>query len=118
MKLFFWENNRAVDEFAKALADDMFSRIQPSTVSDYFAEVSGVPLLHKLTPQKQKLQKKEVEDKIKEAVLKVQQFKSTQSIGIYRKARLHLVFTERLKELGFDADIAQEINRTILLQTP
>jgi hypothetical protein len=117
MQLFFWKKNRAVDQFAQALADDLFSYLQPDVVSAYFADAatSGGAQSGKAVG---KQQKHDLERRIKDAVLKVQQFKMEQSLGIYRKARLHLVFTERLKELGFSEDIAQQINKTILLQTP
>lgn len=116
MKLFFWKHNQLVDSFAKTLADELFSQVPPNAVRRYFSgnEVAG----EKLSPQKDQAQRKEVERLIKDAVIKVQQFKAQQSLGVYRKARLHLVFTERLTELGFALDIAQQVNQVILLQSP
>lgn len=113
MKLFFWKKNQQTDQFAKTLADDLFSYLQPNVVEAYFANVNGGKGAA-LAPA----QKHDLERRIKEAVMKVQLFKKEQNLGVYRKARLHLVFTERLKELGFNDAVAQEINKTILLQTP
>lgn len=118
MKVFFWKHNQSVDTFAKTLADDLFSQIPPDAVRRYFSGETIVASGEKITPQKDQAQRKEVERLIKDAVVKVQQFKVQQSLGIYRKARLHLVFTERLAELGFLPDIVQQVNQVILLQSP
>lgn len=109
MELFFWKKNRSVDQFAKTLADELFSYLQPAVAESYFAAAPG-----KLPAARVK----DLERRIKDTVLKVKHFKEQQSLGVYRKARLHLVFTERLKELGFSEPVAREINKVILLQTP
>ncbi|HSC75052.1 MAG TPA: hypothetical protein VLB90_02305 [Pseudomonadales bacterium] len=113
MEMFFWKKNRLVDQFAKTLADDLFSYLQPAVVEGYFAKAAG-----KAAGKLPAAQIADLERRIKDVVLKVQHFKTQQSLGIYRKARLHLIFTERLKELGFSEPVAQEINKIILLQTP
>lgn len=113
MGLFFWKKNQLVDQFAKTLADELFSYLPPAAVESYFATAAD-RAVNKLPAA----QIKDLERRIKDAVLKVQYFKGQQSLGVYRKARLHLVFTERLEELGFSKTAAQEINKIILLQTP
>jgi primosomal protein N'' len=122
MKWFFWQKNRAVEAFARALADDLSSYLQPEVLAEHLAGIAGAD--NKKKTAKAVGQKKaaarslEVQHRLAEMILRVQQFKAVHSLGVYRKARLHQVFENRLVELGYPAELAQEVNRLILLQTP
>ena len=45
-------------------------------------------------------------------------FKSVNKLGVYGKAKFHLEFVERLKELGYKDQVAEAINEEILIKTP
>ena len=106
--IFFWKKNKQIDLFANSIANDFYSRVQPEVASDYFANKND----------KSKKSVSVVDRAIRDIAVKVQQFRATHSLGIYGKARLHLSFTERLKELGYDNNLAKKINEIILLKTP
>lgn len=53
-----------------------------------------------------------------DATLKIAQFKAANKLGVYGKAKLHLEFLERLKELGYPEVLARKINQRIMFKTP
>ncbi|MBI3188731.1 MAG: hypothetical protein HYZ31_12800 [Gammaproteobacteria bacterium] len=110
MNLFFWKKNRIIDDFAIKLANELYSAITPDQVALYFANSEN-------KKQNEKIQKK-LDNQIKLYVVSIKQFKIKHSIGIYGKARLHLKFMERLKELGYNQDISKRINELLLISTP
>lgn len=116
MQLFFWRKNKLIDEFAFQLADELFSTIHPTVALNYFDAQSGD------SKNSNKKKDEQVHQKIIRAlnnvIIKIQQFRELNKLGIYGKARLHLTFTERLKDLGYEAAVAEQINKLILLQTP
>ena len=103
--LFFWKKNKLIDDFAINLADDLYSQIQPEVMNTY------------LSDKKSKSAKK-INRQLEDIIHRVKQFRATYSLGVYGKARLHLNFTERLKELGYEKKLAEKINEMILLKTP
>jgi septation ring formation regulator EzrA len=105
MGLFFWKKNKAIDVFASALADELYSTLQPELARN------------SLENQSRKSQQK-MERKLRDITTRVNQFRETNSLGVYGKARLHLIFTERLKTLGYDKRVAETLNEKILLRTP
>ncbi len=110
MNLFFWKKNRNIDIFASDLANEFYSRVQPDAAHSFFEK----------TPKDkhEKKSRKQTEATIQDAIKRLEQFRITNSLGVYGKARFHLKFTERLKELGYGADIAKRINEFIMLKTP
>ena len=86
----------------------MFSTVQPEAAHAYVEE----------TDEKRKKANKKVERKVQDIVFRVQEFRVQHSLGVYGKARLHLTFTERLKELGYDPKVAEKLNELILLRSP
>ena len=62
--------------------------------------------------------RKKIDRRLDDMVLRIQQFRSANSLGVYGKARLHMRFTERLKELGYEAKVADRFNEILLLRTP
>lgn len=110
MSLFFWRKNKLIDAFASNIANDLYSSIQPATAKQYFAGA--------VTDKESKKMKKKIDAKIADIIKQVEQFRIVNSIGVYGKARIHLKFSERLQELGYDSNIAKKINEHIMLKTP
>ncbi len=123
MKLFFWKDNYRIDNFAKQLADDFCSQVQPDIARAWFSgsEVAEVaPAAKNKQSNKSGRAKKQtvIERCVNEVALKLAQFKAQETLGIYGKARVHMSFMERLKELGFSEETVQQLNRTLLLKAP
>lgn len=110
MSLFFWKKNKVIDIFASNLANEFFSAIQPEVARSYFSKPA--------TDKREKKMIKNIDDKIRDIIKKIEQFRASNSLGVYGKARLHLKFTERLKDLGYDNHVATKINEHIMLKTP
>ncbi len=112
MNLFFWKKNKVVDVFATDLASEFFSSVQP--------QVARAFLSSKESGNKQKPDKavRKVEGKIHDTIREVDQFKTLHSLGVYGKARLHMMFRARLEELGYDEDVAKGVDQIVMLQTP
>ena len=110
MQLFFWRKNKIIDVFASSLADEWYSLVQPDAAEDY--------LRNKSADKKTEKSIRKIDRQLEDVVAQVQQFRIANSLGVYGKARLHLKFTERLKELGYDAKVAGRLNEMLLLRTP
>lgn len=110
MKLFFWKNNQAIEVFANNIANDLFSVVQPQSIRDYFQGVSK--------DKAAKKNRKKVEANIADIIKQIQQFRATNSLGTYGKARLQLSFNRRLQELGYDDDVISQLNEFILVRIP
>ena len=116
MPIFFWKKNRLIDEFAQHLADELYSNIQPAVAATFFDDQAAL-IDNKTRKKDQQLHQKVIRS-LNSVILQIQHFRELHSLGIYGKARLHMTFTERLKELGYSANITEQINKVILLQTP
>ena len=90
MNLFFWKDNRKIDMFAHAMAEDLYSYVQPDVARQFFRGAS---------PANKKKQRK-IEQKFSAIFGQMQQFSSTNSLGVYGKARLQKKFSDRLLELA------------------
>ena len=106
MGLFFWKDNRKIDMFARAMADDMFSYVQPDVAKAHFEGRSS---------QNKKKQRK-VDQKLEATIAQMKQFIQSNSLGIYGKARLQKGFSDRLLELGYDAAITHRLVESILMR--
>ncbi len=115
MNIFFWRKNKEIDAFAFQLADELYSDIQPGMAGQYLSQNNAAK-------GKEAKKATDVHNRVtrrhNEIITKVQQYRAVHSLGIYGKARLHLTFTERLKELGYSQATAKEFNQIILLRTP
>jgi hypothetical protein len=89
MGLFFWKDNGKINLFAAALAEDLFSHVQPEVARQHFI---GSPLDNKKKQRK-------IEQRFHALIGQMQEFCSTNSLGIYGKARLQLVETIVLRNL-------------------
>jgi len=108
MGLLFWKNNKEVDALARAVADDLFSYVQPDIAKQY---VFGKGKLAKK-------QHRKVEQKFTDVILQLQRFGKANELGIYGKARLQKKFNERLEELGYELDVVNKIAEFMLLRNP
>jgi hypothetical protein len=106
MGLAFWKNNRQIDAFAQAVADDLFSYVQPD-IANALIFACG-----KLS----KKQKIKTEQKFNDIFLQIKRFSESQSLGIYGKARLQKKFNERLEELGYETVVVNKISEDFLIQ--
>jgi hypothetical protein len=110
MNLFFWKKNKNIDIFASYLASELYSRVQPDAAQHYFTMTAK--------DKQAKKTRKQVETSIQDTIKQLDQFRISNALGVYGKARLHLRFTDRLKELGYDDDTSKRINEMIMLKTP
>jgi site-specific recombinase len=106
MGLFFWTNNKKADAFANAVAEDLFSHIRPDVAQQHFQGVL----------QKNKKKQRKVEQYLESVITQMQQFSSTNSLGIYGKARLQKQFGDRLLELGYDTATTKSLVENILFR--
>jgi len=98
---FFWRTNKIIDDFAISLADGLYSQVSPEML--------------KITHKKRS---KQWDKQVNETIQRIQEFKITQGLGLYRKARLHQEFMNRLESHGFQKQIIKELNEHILISTP
>ena len=103
----FWygSKKRLLIEFANQVAEDLCKRVPPEMVKEHRAG-------------KSKKATKKFHAGVEKALVRIAQFKATEKPGVYGKAKMHQVFTLRLKELGYPYDTADEINNYILNKTP
>jgi len=106
MGLFFWKNNGKIDAFGVALADDLFSHVQPDTARQHFTG----------TTQDNKKKQRKIEQRFHALVGQMHEFASTHSLGIYGKARLQKSFSDRLLELGYDEAVTNRLVETIVFR--
>ena len=106
MGLFFWKENKKIDAFANAVAEDLYSHIQPEIAAQQFEGIA----------QQNRKKQRKIEQRLAGIVAQMQQFSATNSLGIYGKARLQKQFSDRLLELGYDAVVTNKIVEKILLQ--
>lgn len=106
MGLFFWKDNAKIDAFASALAEDLFSQVQPAVAVQHFTG----------TTQDNKKKQRKIEQRFHALIGQMQEFCSTNSLGIYGKARLQKTFSDRLLELGYDDAVTHRLVETIVLR--
>ena len=105
MGLLFWKNNKKIDAYAKTLAENLFSYVQPEVAQQYLAPGNKLP----------KKRQAQVKKYLAELYTQIKSFSETNSLGIYGKARLQMQLNERLEELGYDETVVKKISDQILL---
>ncbi|MDJ0906418.1 MAG: hypothetical protein QNI96_10395 [Woeseiaceae bacterium] len=105
MGLFFWKNNRKIDNFAQAVADDLFSYVQPDVAHQHVLGRGDVS----------RKKKAKIDQKFTDIRLQIKRFSETNSLGVYGKARLMKQFNDRLEELGYDVEIVNKITENFLI---
>lgn len=116
MNIFPWQKNKNIDRFATLLADEFYSRIQPDVASEHFNKDQKLKNKKSLKAAKNSTQN--VNNAVTNVILGFKNFRESQKLGIYGKARFHMKFMERLTELGYHQDVAKKLNEEILLKTP
>ena len=105
MGLLFWKDNKKIDRFALAVADDLYSYVQPD-----------VALQHVLgRGEASKKKQARIEQKFTDIRLQIKRFSEAESLGVYGKARLQKQFNDRLAELGYHIDVVNRITENFLL---
>lgn len=114
MKLFFWTKHKAIDRHARLIADELYSRVLPEDATSY---IEGAQIKTKKAIKQQKKKLTRVEQVIHDTANNIQEFKRTESLGVYGKARYHLTFMERLNELGYPEDTTKKLNDILLMKS-
>lgn len=104
MALFFWKNNKRIDAFAVAIADDLYSHVRPEDVQRH---LRGEALKSKKKNQK-------IDQRLWGIVSQMQAFRDANQLGVYGKARLQMKFNERLLELGYEVEDTDRLVDIIL----
>lgn len=102
---FFWRINKQIDEFATSIADELYSQITPD-------------MLAAANKKSEKKISKQWDKQVGGIIFKINEYKHTHGLGIYRKARLHQTFMSRLEVHGFSKKLIKELNEHLLLNTP
>lgn len=108
MALFFWKKTKQIDAFAHAVAEDLYSYVQPDVAKAYFKGGADKP----------KKRQDKVERKLAAVIAEFRRFSEAQSLGIYGKARLEQQFSARLQELGYDAAVTSRLVEITSLANP
>lgn len=108
MGLLFWKDNRKIDAFAQAIADDLFSYVQPDVARQH---VFGG------NEKRSKKQVAKTDQKFTDIVRQIERFTESNSLGVYGKARLLKKFNERLEELGYSTDVVTKITESFLFRS-
>ena len=108
MGLLFWKDNRKIDAFAQAIADDLFSYVQPDVARQHVLGGGGDQLSKKKAAK--------VKQKFTDIVRQIERFEDSSSLGVYGKARLHKKFNERLEELGYPTELVNKLTEDLLLR--
>lgn len=106
MSLFFWKNNHKIDAFAQAVADDLFSHVQPAVARQHLSGGGDFS----------KKKRARIEHKFNDVILQIRRFSEAESLGVYGKARLQKQFNDRLEELGYPVEVVNRIAESFLLQ--
>ena len=99
MSIFFWRDNKALDEFSISLADGFYRKFPPQKIAELGASRNARRL---------------VEREVESILSKLAQYKREQRAGIYKSARLQNTFTYRMKELGYPEEIIKMFGQLIL----
>lgn len=108
MGLFFWKDNKKIDAFAVAVADDLFSHVRPE---DARKHLQGEAL-------KSRKKSRKIDERLAGIINQMRAFRDTNNLGVYGKARLQMKFNERLLELGYDVEDTNRLVDIILTRLP
>jgi hypothetical protein len=105
----FGKKNKEITAYARFLAEEFFSNLPPNLIEKQHdgQDKKGA-----------RAAKRRFETVLDDTVSHAKQFKEQKNLKVYGKAKFHLEFTARLKSLGYDPELADEINRSIMVRTP
>jgi hypothetical protein len=107
MNLSFWKKTKEIDAFARAVADDLYSHVQPDAARAFLqGELKKIKKHH------------QVERQLGDVIAEFRRFTHAKSLGIYGKARLQQTFDERLRELGYEPAVTKRLVEIMLLANP
>jgi hypothetical protein len=92
MGLFGSASGKAVDEFAKELAQDISKRYPPAMDKG---------------SSERKISQKRLSTILEESFARAVEFRKQHRLGVYKKARLSNTFRWELKELGYTAEFVE-----------
>jgi len=98
----FFHRKSEIDAFAKTMADE-FSKT--------------LPIDHIRSFEEKKYQNK-LDKGLAKIIREVGICQSKKKMGVYYKARFHMIFMDRLREIGYPEDLIQNINKAVMLATP
>ena len=99
MNIFFWRDNKALDEFSISLADGFFRKFPPQKIAEMGASRNARRL---------------IEREVESILSRLAQYKKEHQAGIYKTARLQNTFVYRMKELGYPEEIIKMFGQLIL----
>ena len=99
MSIFFWRDNKALDEFSISLADGFHRKFPPQKIAEMGASRNA---------------RRVVEGEVEHILHKLAEYKKAHQAGIYKSARLQNTFTYRMKELGYPEEIIKMFGQLIL----
>jgi len=108
MPIFFWKKNKQIDAFANSIANDLYSTIQPDAALEFVNELGS----------KTSKTGAKVARKLDDVILRINQFRAENPLGVYGKARLYMKFAEQLEELGYEKKVVKVLNEKIMVRTP
>jgi hypothetical protein len=108
MPILFWKKNKQIDTFANSIANELYSTIQPDAALEFVNELGS---------KKTKTGVK-VARKLDDIILRINQFRTENPLGVYGKARLYMKFAQQLEELGYEKKVVKVLNEKIMIRTP
>jgi len=107
VSIFFWKNNKVIDELAASLAEDLYNTVNPKSFDKFFADEKANKKLDK-----------NVKRAIGNVIVRIKDYRKDNKMGVYAKARFHLKFKNRLYELGYSDDVVEDVDKLIMVETP
>ncbi len=108
MQILFWRMNKQIDAFANSIANELYSTVQPDAALEFINELGS-----KTTKTGAKVARK-----LDDIILRINQFRAENPLGVYGKARLYLKFAEQLEALGYEKSVVKALNENIMTRTP
>ena len=103
--LFYWRKNKEIDNFANTLADEIYSQLPPA-------------MLENQKKAKVKKLARRMDNELHASIVRLREFKNAFKLGVYSKARFHMIFMERLRSHGYPENIVKELNEYLLINVP
>lgn len=110
----FWKKNRKIDQVAQELADEFFSQVQPDLAQSFFTDAED-GAAGKGAGRKSKSRTGAVLAQLDRTVGRLRLVKEELKLGVYGKARFHMQFMSRLEDLGYSKDLAEQVNRHLMM---
>lgn len=110
MGIFFWKNNKQIDEFSDSIANEFYNAVTPMAFEKYLVDTKKA--------KGNKKRDKNVKRAVQVVITRIKNFRQQVPLGVYGKARMHMKFKNRLLELGYGSEIVDDLSKLIMLETP